>query len=92
MRCAACDHPDQGYAHSCAGSGTFLAAEAHIAGEVDEIAQAWPRFKITIGFRLRALDEQHARDKISGLAAGVLSDDDVEDAEFAIMPLEVRAG
>lgn len=86
MRCAACENPDGGYAHTCAGSGTFVAAEAHVAGQVDEISADWPRFTVAINCTMRALDEHMVKDKLIPLVQALLKDDTVEQSDFSVSP------
>jgi hypothetical protein len=89
--CYGCDDARAGdsviRAHTCAGSGTFLAAEAHFAGEVDEIMEQWPRFGVAVNFQVRALDEAMVRDKLTALVTSILSDDQVEHSDFTIQEL-----
>lgn len=87
MTCAACDHPDGGYVHTCAGSGTFRAAEAYTSDAVDEITAAWPAFDVEIHFRARALNEKMVRDKMLPLVTSMLDDDLVEHSNFTIKEL-----
>ena len=84
MNCRACEEPNGGYAHTCAGSGTFLAAEAHASGEVDAIEQGWPRFKVDVALFIRAADEKMAREKLTPMVEAILSDDSAEQAEFTV--------
>lgn len=82
--CAAC-HGVEGALHTCAGSGTYVAAEAHVAGEVDEISLDWTRFQVTLHFQVRALDESMVREKLTPLVSSLLSDDLVENADFSVV-------
>ena len=86
--CPACQDPESGALHTCAGSGTWKAAEAHVAGEVDETERDWERFAVVLHFQLRALNEEMVRAKLSGLVSALLSDDQVEQADFSIRMLE----
>lgn len=88
--CPACQGVE-GAAHSCPGSGTFLAAEAHVAGEVDEIAEAWPRFQATMHLRLAAPDEETARRSLTHFVRQVLDDGTVDEADFALQEWKVEA-
>jgi hypothetical protein len=88
--CEACNGIE-GATHSCPGSGTFLAAEAHVAGEVDEIAEAWPRFEATMHLRLAAPDEETARRSLTHFVREVLEDGAVVEADFALQEYEVKA-
>lgn len=90
MDCPACAG-QPGAAHTCPDSGTFLAAEAHVAGEVEEIAQAWPTWEARIGLRLRAADEGAAREHLTRLMGDLLDDALVEGLEFSMWAWEVRA-
>jgi hypothetical protein len=80
-----------GARHSCPGSGTFLAAEAHVAGEVDEIAAAWPRWQATVHLRLAAPDEEAARQSLTHFVRDVMADGAVDELDFAIEAYEVKA-
>jgi len=80
-----------GATHTCAGSGTFLAAEAHDSGEVEEQAEAWPSFQSTIHLRLRAPDERDARGALTKLMEELLDDPLVTDLDFSIQRWEVTA-
>lgn len=86
--CYGCDDAREGRAviraHSCAGSGTFRAAEAYAADMVDELSQDWPRFHVDIHFQFRALDESMVRAKMTELVTSMLTDDLVENADFSI--------
>ena len=86
--CAACRDPDSGAIHTCAGSGTWKAAEAYAADAVEEIERDWARFAVDLHFQVRALDEPMVRSKLTGLVEGLLSDDQVEQADFSITLLE----
>jgi len=88
VRCAGCELPGNGYTHSCAGSGTFAAAEAYASSAVEEIAQAWPYFHVDITFKMRALDDRMVREKMTPLVSALLEDDTVEGSEFSVRPLE----
>lgn len=90
--CEACANPGQGLTHTCPGSGTFLAAEAHVAGEVEEIAEAWPTWEVRIGLRLRAPDQDAARSHLTHLMRELLDDALVQGLDFALAELnEVEA-
>jgi hypothetical protein len=82
--CRACIEPDGGYVHTCPGSGTFLAAEAHVAGEVDEIAATWPTFRATLHLELAAPDEETARRSLTHFVRELLDDGTVVGADFAL--------
>ena len=82
--CPACIDPNGGHVHSCAASGTFLAAEAHVAGEVDEIAETWPRWRATLHLDLAAPDEETARRSLTHFVRDVLDDGTVMGADFAL--------
>lgn len=84
MKCAACELPGQGYAHTCAGSGTFVAAEVHVAEDIETLAQDWPYFDAKLSFRTRAADEQMVREKLNPLVTALLDDDLVEWGEFTV--------
>lgn len=88
MSCPACEQPGEGFTHSCEGSGTFRAAEAHVAGAVEEITAGWPRFEVTLHLRMVALDEDAARHALGDLVTPLLSDDLVEQADFSIVQTE----
>jgi len=88
--CAAC-RGVPGTPHTCPESGTFVAAEAHVAGEVEEIAEAWPDWQATIHLRLRAADEHAAREHLTRLMGDLLSDALVSQLDFALSAWEVRA-
>lgn len=81
--CPACDHPDRGYAHTCAASGTFLAAEAHDGDHVLEPAELH-RFDVALRFRIAASGEQHARTILTGFVTMLLDEDAVSETEFTI--------
>ena len=83
-RCAACENPDAGYTHTCAGSGTFLAAEVHVKENIEELAAAWPYFNTRLAFRMRAYDEQMVREKLTPLVEALLSDDLVDSCDFTV--------
>ena len=85
--CPACGGVS-GAQHTCPGSGTWKAAEAHLAGEVDEISLDWNRFGVHLNFQVRAVDESMVREKLTGLVTELLSDDLVEHADFSITELE----
>ncbi len=87
MECAACKQPDAGLAHTCAGSGTFLAAEAYDADAVAELAEQWPRFDVAVQFQARAADEDMIRTKLTNLVTALLQDDLVEHSNFTIKEL-----
>ena len=91
MKCAGCDLPGQGYAHTCAGSGTYVAAEAYDAEAVAEIEAAWPYFHVDINFNMRGQDDRMVREKLTPLVSALLEDDTVEAADFAVRPVEVTA-
>ena len=84
MRCAGCELPGQGYAHTCAGSGTYVAAEAHVAEQVEQISADWPRFDVHMNFQIRSLDERMVRDKLIPLVSALLEDDLVEHSDFVV--------
>ena len=87
MQCAACKQPDAGLAHTCAGSGTWKAAEAYDADAVTEAAAQWPRFDVTVHFQIRGEDEGMVRDMLVPLVSKLLADDLVEHANFSIKEL-----
>lgn len=91
MRCAACEDPDGGFAHTCAGSGTYVAAEAHVAGAVDEITADWSRYDVAVHFQIRSLDEQMVNEKLTPLVAALLSDDLIERSHFTVTLAEQDA-
>lgn len=74
----------EGVPHTCPGSGTFVAAEAHVAGEVDEIAAAWPKWRATIGLGVLAPDEETARQHLTRLMTELLDDAVVTELDFAL--------
>lgn len=76
--------PAQGYAHTCAGSGTYVAAEAHVAGQIEEISTDWPRFDVTLHFQIRSADETMVRDKLIPLVTALLEDELVEHSDFSV--------
>lgn len=80
--------PGQGFAHVCAGSGTYLAAEGHEAGQVEEPSVDWPRFDVHITFQIRALDKPMVRDKLIPLVTELLKDNAVEHSNFSIVLAE----
>lgn len=88
--CQACQGVE-GVPHSCPGSGTFLAAEAHVAEEVDEIAEAWPHWQATLHLRLAAPDEDTARRSLTHFVRQVLDDGSVYEADFALEEWTVKA-
>ena len=88
VTCPACLDPTAGVPHTCPGSGTWKAAEAHAEGAVDEIEQEWPRYFVDLRFRVRALDEDLARHKLTDLVHALLEDDQVEEALFTIRPVD----
>ena len=71
-----------GLVHTCPDSGTWLAAEAHDAGEHDVASLGV--YNVSLHFRIRSLDEQLARHKLTGLVSDLLDDDMVESADFFI--------
>lgn len=81
----------EGVPHTCPDSGTFLAAEAHVAGEVEEIAEAWPRWQATIHLTLAAADEPTARQHLTRLVGELLDDALVSELDFALELHEVTA-
>lgn len=83
MACPACDHPGAGYQHCCAGSGTFLAAEAHDSGELEPL-DTLPVFRADFQLRLRALDEPACRVMLTELVRELLDADSVLDIELTI--------
>lgn len=91
MSCPACAGAE-GAAHTCGGSGTYLAAEAHGAGAV-EIAEesGWPRWRVTMHLQMRRPDEASVRERLTGLVADLLDDDLVESADFALTEWEAGA-
>lgn len=90
MACLACQGV-QGAPHTCPESGTFVAAEAHVAGEVDEIAAAWPRWEATVHLRLAAPDEEAARQSLTHFVRDVMMDGAVDEVDFALKLYEVSA-
>lgn len=86
--CAACKDPDSDATHTCAGSGTWKAAEAYAEDMVDAIERDWERYAIDLHFQVRAVDEPMVRSKLTGLVESLLSDDQVESADFSITQLE----
>lgn len=82
--CQACAGVE-GATHTCGGSGTFLAAEAHGAGAV-EIAEEseWPRYEVTMHLRLRQPDEDAVRARLTRMVGDLLDDDLIESADFAL--------
>ena len=92
FRCGACDNPDKGYQHTCAGSGTWAAAEAYDAEAVLQQASAdWPYFDAEVTFRIRASDEHQVREKLTPLVVKLLGDDFVEQSSFTIELVERTA-
>ena len=87
MRCAGCELPGDGYAHTCAGSGTYVAAEAYDADAVAERMAAWPRFDVEIHFQVRGADDAMVREKLLPLVSAILNDDLVEHSNFTIKEL-----
>lgn len=90
-RCPACADPSLGIGHTCAGSGTWKAAEAHAAGAVDAIEQAWPIFQTDLQLRVRGLDEDIVRSKLRALMSQLLDDDQVIEVLFTIRQEEAIA-
>lgn len=88
--CAACAGAE-GVPHTCPGSGTFLAAEAHDSGEIEATAEAWPNWEATIHLHLRAPDEHGARKHLTGLMTELLDDALVTDLDFALALHEIEA-
>ena len=85
LKCGACDNPDAGYQHTCAGSGTWQAAEAWDADAVlEERSKDWPYFDAKIVFRARAQDEQMLREKLTPLMTAILSDQFTDSCEFSV--------
>lgn len=82
--CIACERPGEGLVHTCEGSGTFVAAEAHDSGEVEAIAEGYPYWTIALGILLRAPDEQEARKTVAPLVEALLDDALVESIEFSV--------
>ena len=86
MECLACEVAKRGgtttVAHTCPESGTWLAAEGHAAGE--ELDPTLGYYSVSLHFRIRALDEQHAREKLTGLVSELLDDDLVEAADLFV--------
>lgn len=94
--CAACRAAARGenagdYVHTCPDSGTFVAAEAHVIGEVEEIAAPWPNWQATIHLQLRAADEATARQHLTRLMGELLDDALVAQLDFALALVEVAA-
>ena len=89
--CPACNGVE-GATHTCPDSGTFLAAEGHASGEIEELAEAWPNWQAIIHLRLRAPDEQEARKCLTGLMGALLDDALVTELDFALKPHEVGVG
>jgi hypothetical protein len=79
-----------GTTHTCPGSGTFLAAEAHDSGEIEAAAGAWPNWQATIHLHLRAPDEQVARQHLTGLMGVLLDDALVAELDFALELAEIE--
>lgn len=88
--CLACKGVE-GASHTCPGSGTFLAAEAHDSGEIEATAEAWPNWQATIHLHLRAPDEPEARRCLTGLMGALLDDALVTELDFALGLDEVTA-
>ena len=88
--CKACAGVE-GVPHTCAGSGTWLGAEAHDSGEVEATAEAWPTWQATIHLRLRAPVEETARGHLTTLMAELLDDALVTELDFALEQVEVVA-
>jgi hypothetical protein len=89
--CAACNGVE-GAAHTCPGSGTFVAAEAYAADEVERLAETWPNWRATIHVTLRAPDEAAARQTLTEWARQVMADDLVWGFDFAMAEHEAGAG
>jgi len=90
VSCRACDGVE-GATHTCADSGTWLGAEAHDSGELEETAGAWPNWQATIHLHLRAPDEPEARRCLTGLMGVLLDDALVSELDFALEQAEVSA-
>ncbi len=88
--CPACAG-EPGASHTCPDSGTFLAAEAHVAGEVEEIAAPWPTWQATIQLRLKAPDEETGRAHLTRLMGELLDDALVSELDFGFQAHEVTA-
>jgi hypothetical protein len=93
MICGACEaarqgKPTDGLAHTCAGSGTYLAAEGYDAGMVEEITAAWPLFEVNLKFVMQAADEQMVREKMTPLVEGLLRDDLTQWGDFTVAARE----
>lgn len=88
--CLACQGR-AGAPHTCPGSGTFLAAEAHDSGEIEAQTEAWPNWLATIHLHLRAPDEHEARRHLTHLMGELLDDALVTELDFAIELAEVTA-
>lgn len=87
MRCAGCELPGQGYAHTCAGSGTYVAAEVHVEEDIAEISVDWARFDVHINCRMRGLDETMVKDKLIPVVSALLSDELVEHSDVTVTKL-----
>lgn len=85
--CEACNGIE-GATHTCADSGTWLGAEAHDSGEVEQ-AEAWPNWRATIHLHLRAPEEHEARRALTGLMAELLDHPLVSELDFALELAEV---
>lgn len=89
--CPACDGVE-GAAHTCPESGTFVAAEAHASGEIEELAEPWPNWDCSISLHLRAPDEQSAREHLTRLMGELLDDALAVEVAFSIMERRVGVG
>lgn len=88
--CKACAGVE-GAIHTCPDSGTWLGAEAHDSGEIEDAAEAWPNWQATIHLHLRAPDEQVARQHLTGLMGVLLDDALVTELDFALELAEVAS-
>lgn len=93
MICLACEVAKQGgtttVAHTCPESGTWLAAEGHAAGE--DLDPTLGSYSVSMHFRIRAVDEHGAREKLTGLVGSLLDDDLVESADIIVSEETVAA-
>lgn len=73
----------EGAAHTCSGSGTFLAAEAHGSEELEPIMEL-ARFNVQVQSVIRGVDEAQVRERLTPLMTELLNDDLVDWVDFTV--------
>lgn len=84
MSCQAClpENEGKGLPHTCAGSGTALAAAIH---EVESIViDPIPRYGCELRLEIEAWDEHEVGEMVKPIIAAVLDDDRVTESELVI--------